>query len=154
MDTKSRGSKVRLVAVVAGAVVLLGLFVLLGPPKMLAKSDAPRFCASCHVMEAEYQAWSHEGAHRRKQCVDCHLPNENVAIHYVWKSLDGLKDVAFFYSGTVPEHIELTSHGAKVLQANCIRCHASTVEFVNHERRCWECHRRLMHTRSGLIETL
>jgi cytochrome c nitrite reductase small subunit len=40
------------------------------------------------------------------------------------------------------------------LQANCIRCHESTVEFINHERVCWECHRRLIHTRSGSMETI
>jgi cytochrome c nitrite reductase small subunit len=144
--------KVFLIA--GGVVAAIVLFLLLGPPKMLAKSESPGFCSSCHVMEAEYEAWSHEGAHRRKKCVDCHLPNENQAVHYIWKSIDGLKDVLFFYSGAVPEHIKLTSHGAEVLQANCVRCHSTAVEFVNHERKCWECHRRLMHTRSGLIETL
>ena len=154
MET-SKGKTNRKIFVIAGiAVAAIVLFLLIGPPKMLARSEAPEFCASCHVMGSEYEAWLHEGAHRRKKCVDCHLPNENRAAHYIWKSIDGLKDVLFFYSGAVPEHIELTSHGAKVLQANCIRCHSAAVEFVNHERKCWECHRRLMHTRSGLIEAL
>ncbi len=133
--------------------VAVFLFLLYGPPKLLAKSESPDFCARCHVMESEYESWAHEGAHRRKLCVDCHLPNENVGIHYVWKSLDGLKDIAFFYSGSVPERIHLTSHGAEVLQANCIRCHQTTVENVSHERKCWDCHRRIMHRRSGSIET-
>ncbi len=145
---------------VIGILLLIGLvsagvilFLLHGPPKLLAKSESPGFCARCHVMESEYESWSHEGAHRRKLCVDCHLPNENAGIHYVWKSLDGLKDVAFFYSGRVPEHIRLTSHGEKVLQANCIRCHETTVANISHERKCWDCHRRIMHRRSGSIET-
>jgi cytochrome c nitrite reductase small subunit len=135
------------------AAVVVALFLLHGPPKLLAKSESPSFCAGCHVMESEFESWAHEGAHRRKLCVDCHLPNENMAIHYVWKSIDGMKDVAFFYSGTVPEQIKLTAHGAKVLQANCVRCHQATVEFINHDRKCWECHRRIMHKRSGSIET-
>ena len=135
-----------------GAVILF--FLLLGPPKLLAKSESPMFCSGCHVMEANFEAWLHTGAHRRIKCVDCHLPNDNVPVHYVWKSIDGLKDVAFFYSGRVPEQIKLTSHGAKVLQKNCIRCHGTTVEFINHERKCWECHRRIMHKRSGGIETI
>ncbi len=139
------------IGVIAAAAVL---FLLHGPPKLLAKSESPDFCARCHVMESEYESWSHEGAHRRKLCVDCHLPNENTGIHYVWKSLDGLKDIAFFYSGRAPEHIRLTSHGTKVLQANCIRCHETTVENISHERNCWDCHRRIMHRRSGSIETI
>lgn len=105
-------------------------------------------------MEAEYNAWAHAGAHRRKACVDCHLPNDNAAIHYVWKSFDGLKDMALFYSGMVPERISITEHGKKVLQANCIRCHQQTVANINHERACWDCHRRIMHTRSGLMQTM
>ncbi len=149
---KSRRLVIALV-VAAGAVILL-LFLAFGPPKLLAKSDTPAFCVQCHVMEAEYDAWSHAGAHRRKMCVDCHLPNENAVIHYVWKAIDGMKDVLIFYSGTVPDRIRLTSHGAKVLQENCIRCHEQTVMLVNHDRKCWECHRRIMHTRSGAMETI
>ncbi len=151
---KSRSRMIIRILIVAGLFAVAGaIFLLHGPPKLLAKSESPGFCAGCHVMESEYDSWAHEGAHRRKLCVDCHLPNENVAIHYVWKSIDGLKDIAFFYSGRVPERIKLTSHGAKVLQANCIRCHEETVAFVNHDRNCWECHRRIMHRRSGSIET-
>lgn len=136
------------------AATAAGLFLLFGPPKLLAKSESPDFCVQCHVMQSQFESWMHQGAHRRKRCVECHLPNENAGVHYVWKAIDGMKDVLYFYSGRVPEHIKLTSHGAEVLQANCIRCHAGTVEFMDHDRKCWECHRRLMHKRSGTIETL
>lgn len=137
----------------AGAVLML-IFFLLGPPKLLAKSEQPAFCVRCHVMEAAYESWIHAGAHRRKTCVDCHLPNGNVVSHYIWKSIDGIKDVALFYSGMAGDHIELTSHGEKVLQANCIRCHEQTVTHTDPARKCWECHRRTMHARSGAIETI
>lgn len=129
-------------------------FLLLGPPKLLAKSESPDFCAGCHVMQAEYEAWAHTGAHRRKLCVDCHLPNDNLALHYVWKSLDGARDVALFYSGMAHEQATISPHGTEVLQANCIRCHRSTVELVDPERKCWECHRRLQHRRSGVMSTI
>ena len=148
----SRLAKVVIIIVGIGAVLIL--FLLLGPPKLLAKSSSPDFCVSCHVMESNYEAWIHAGAHRRKKCVDCHLPNENEALHYAWKSIDGLKDSLFFYSGRVPEQIRLTSHGEKVLQTNCIRCHQSAVEFIDHSRKCWGCHRRIAHKTSGAVETL
>ena len=45
---------------------VLGLFLLLGPPRLLEKSDSPEFCVMCHVMEAEHTAFMHAGAHRRK----------------------------------------------------------------------------------------
>ena len=154
MDKSRSKMAIRILIIVGLPAVAVVLFLLHGPPKLLAKSESPSFCSGCHVMESEFESWSHEGAHRRKLCVDCHLPNNNMAIHYIWKSIDGLKDVLFFYSGRVPEHIELTSHGAEVLQANCIRCHQATVEYINPDRKCWECHRRIMHRRSGSIETV
>ena len=146
--------KVVLYLVITGIASLVVLFFMLGPPKLLAKSGEPGFCSGCHVMDSEYEAWIHAGAHRRGKCVDCHLPNENRGLHYVWKSIDGLKDFVIFYSGRVPEQIRLTSHGGKVLQANCIRCHEETVALMDQDRKCWECHRRLMHKRTGAMKTL
>ena len=152
MSSKPGKTAVTLIIAGGGVVVLL-LFLVLGPPKLLAKSEQPDFCGSCHVMESEHDAWSHTGAHRRKLCVDCHLPNDNTAVHYMWKGLDGMKDVLLFYSGMVPEKIRITSHGAEVVQANCIRCHEQTVMSIDPDRKCWECHRRLIHTRSGAMQT-
>ncbi|ACD94766.1 cytochrome c nitrite reductase small subunit [Trichlorobacter lovleyi] len=140
-----------LIAVVCCA--LLGLYLTLGPPHLLAKSESPDFCASCHVMEAQHTAFMHAGAHRRFKCVDCHLPNDNLASHYIWKSIDGMKDVLFFYSGKVPEKITLSEHGAKVVKANCIRCHETLVSQMDTSRNCWSCHRRVTHTGTGALQT-
>ncbi|OGQ96973.1 MAG: cytochrome c nitrite reductase small subunit [Deltaproteobacteria bacterium RIFOXYD12_FULL_57_12] len=139
---------------VLGAGLVVALFLLLGPPKLLAESESPVFCAGCHVMEAEYEAWDHAGAHRRIKCVDCHLPNEGRVLHYTWKSIDGMKDVLVFYSGKVPERIAITNHGKEVVQGNCIRCHETTVGHIDQERLCWDCHRRIAHRRSGSMQTL
>ncbi|PWB60659.1 MAG: cytochrome c nitrite reductase small subunit [Deltaproteobacteria bacterium] len=136
------------------AIVAAGLFLALGPPKLLAATDQPDFCMRCHVMESNYEAWVHAGAHRRSKCVDCHLPNQNLGAHYVWKSLDGLKDAVVFYSGRIPERIRLSSHGGGVLQANCVRCHDTTVSMTDQDRPCWSCHRKISHQRSGAMETL
>ena len=152
METRKR--RVLLVAGAATLSILVLVFLLFGPPKLLARSESPAFCAGCHVMEAEFEAWSHAGAHRRKQCVDCHLPNDSTTAHYVWKAIDGLKDVAFFYSGQVPERITLTTHGAEVLQRNCIRCHEQTVMMISTDRQCWSCHRRIAHRLSGAMQTI
>jgi cytochrome c nitrite reductase small subunit len=151
--TSGRLGNFKYILVIASIGLALFIFVMLGPPGLLAKSEKADFCASCHVMEAEYEAWFHEGAHRGINCVDCHLPHGNLAIHYVWKSIDGLKDMIVFYSGTVPESIKASDHAQKVLQSNCIRCHETSVEMIDNERQCWSCHRRLAHVRSGSIQT-
>ncbi|MGE5083331.1 MAG: cytochrome c nitrite reductase small subunit [Acidobacteriota bacterium] len=153
MSGEKRGRlKLLLIGLVVGAGA--ALFMALGPPQLLAKSETPEFCASCHVMEAQYEAWSHQGAHRRKACVECHLPNGDMLSHYFWKSIDGMKDVFVFNSGRVPDDIRISDHGRGVVQANCIRCHETTVENIGQERICTDCHRRLMHRRSGAMQTL
>ncbi len=115
--------------------------------------EESRFCVTCHAMEAEYEAWFHSGAHKRNMCVDCHLPNENKFSHYLWKSVDGLKDLVVFHSGSVPEQIKISSHGEKTLQANCIRCHEITVMLMDKERKCWSCHKRISHMHTGIMAT-
>lgn len=139
--------------VVAAVGAVLGLFVAFGPPGLYAKSETPEFCAGCHVMEPQYEAWMHAGAHRRNQCVDCHLPNDTLARHLTWKGIDGMRDFLAFHTGRVSDNPRLSDHGAQVVLANCQRCHAETIARINEERRCWDCHRRLSHKRSGTIET-
>lgn len=128
-----------------------GAFLSFGPPGLYAKSGTPEFCGSCHVMEAEYEGWFHNGGHRRLKCIDCHLPNQNKLLHVTWKGIDGMYDAFQFYSGRVPETIRLSQHGAGVLQENCKRCHEETVAMINEERNCWTCHRRLSHKLTGSL---
>jgi cytochrome c nitrite reductase small subunit len=140
--------------------VLLSMAITVSPLPSFGSSkpsdayDRSGKCISCHVMEAQYEAWMHAGAHRRKACVDCHLPNENKFVHYLWKSIDGLKDLIIFHSGHVPEQIIISSHGQEVLQNNCIRCHETTVMLIDTKRKCWNCHKRISHIHTGIRATL
>jgi cytochrome c nitrite reductase small subunit len=140
---------------VSGLLVLVlaavGGYVNFGPPGLYAKSGSPEFCAQCHVMDAEYENWFHAGGHHRAKCIDCHLPNDNLARHMTWKGYEGMWDAFVFYSGRVPERIEVSESGAVILQENCRRCHAETVARINEDRNCWQCHRRLSHRNSGAM---
>ncbi|MFW6324977.1 MAG: cytochrome c nitrite reductase small subunit [Desulfovibrionales bacterium] len=127
----------------------LGIFVAFGPPKLMAKTETPGFCSSCHVMQSQYEAWFHVGAHRSIKCVDCHLPHDNIPVYYLWKSIDGMKDVIVFYSGRTPEYIHVSDRGREFVQSNCIRCHSERVAMINQERDCWDCHRFLQHNLAG-----
>ncbi len=137
-----------LVVVVAAGI---GLFVAFGPPKLLAKTSTPEFCGSCHVMASQYEAWFHQGAHKRAACVDCHLPNDTMARHLFWKTMDGVHDLIRFQTGYVSDDTRLTARGARVVQENCLRCHAETMARVSEDRQCWSCHRRLSHRLTGSI---
>jgi cytochrome c nitrite reductase small subunit len=136
-----------LIVVLAGGV---GVFLSFGPPQLLAKSETPLFCNSCHVMESRFEAWFNVGAHRTIRCVDCHLPHQNLPAHYLWKSIDGMKDVIVFYSGRTPEVITISERGKGFVRENCIRCHAERVAMIDQQRNCWDCHRFLQHHLAGV----
>jgi len=143
-----------------GHIILLGLVVavfassavyaLFGPPHMILLTESSEFCAKCHLHENHYETWAHTGAHRGKKCVDCHLPNDNIANHFLWKSIDGVKDVSLFFTGSFSDNTKLTAHAKTVTQKNCIRCHEELVSRIdNSSRNCWECHRSMAHKTSG-----
>ncbi|RJR17997.1 MAG: cytochrome c nitrite reductase small subunit [Desulfobacteraceae bacterium] len=125
-------------------------FLAFGPPQLMARTETTLFCSSCHAMQSQFEAWFNVGAHRSIRCVDCHLPHENLPVYYVWKSIDGMKDVVVFYSGQTPENIVLSDRGKRFVQANCIRCHSERVAMINQERECWACHRFLQHRLAGV----
>jgi cytochrome c nitrite reductase small subunit len=155
MDSVKRSRRKRRFWVWAGVLLVVlalgGAFISFGPPGLYAKSGTPEFCASCHVMESEYESWFHQGGHRRVKCIECHLPNDSLPRHVVWKGIEGMSDSIVFYSGKVPETITLSEHGAAILQENCHRCHEETVSRINEDRKCWQCHRRLSHRSSGSL---
>jgi cytochrome c nitrite reductase small subunit len=101
-------------------------------------------------MESQYEAWFHVGAHRSIRCVDCHLPHQNLPVYYVWKTIDGMKDVVMFYSGQVPQTIELSKRAEGVVRVNCVRCHSERVAMIDQSRNCWDCHRFLQHQLAGV----
>ena len=132
----------------------LAAFILFGPPRLLAYSESPEFCVKCHNHEVEGEAISHHGAHRRERCIDCHLPNDNLANHFFWKGIDGMSDVVTFYAGMFTDETRLSPHGQRVLQANCIRCHSTMVMRIDPNRSCWDCHRRVTHKGTAMIRTI
>lgn len=139
--------KAGLYAGAAGAAVL---FLVFGPPHLIGVTETPKFCGLCHSMKPQHSAWEHS-AHRSARCIDCHLPNDNAVNHYVWKTIDGNKDVFYEFSG-LREHdeIKLSAHGHRVLQGNCIRCHEDTVAHIDNKRACIDCHRTAGHKRQGM----
>ena len=133
------------------AAIAVGGFVSFGPPGLYARSGTPEFCAQCHVMEAQYEDWFHNGGHRRQKCIDCHLPNDSMARHLVLKGMTGMWDSYVFYSGRVPDTIKITEKGAAIVQENCNRCHEQIVSMIKEDRNCWTCHRRLSHKITGAM---
>ncbi len=126
-------------------------------------TDAPAYlgheaatCDNCHVMDAQYENWYHAAHARAAVCTDCHLPHQNIASYYLYKGYSGMKDVISFTLKTYPDAIRATAQTDSILQANCIRCHADTVDAIVYgstqpfDRNCWSCHRSVAHGADGL----
>ena len=115
-------------------------------------SSTNEFCGSCHVMKPMLESSFHS-VHRAPQvnCKDCHLPNDNVVKMLGYKAYSGIKDVV---SNTVgpPDQIRVTLTSKKIIQSNCVRCHATLVQNISPDggKYCFECHRSIPHGTSGL----
>jgi len=143
--------------------LLLGILLLVATLGVFAwVADAPAYlghepatCNNCHVMDAQYENWYHAAHERFAVCTDCHLPHQNLVSYYLYKGYSGMRDVVSFTAKIYPVAIRATSQTDAILQANCIRCHADTVEGIltspqPFDRYCWDCHRAVAHGARGM----
>ena len=73
-----------IIIAIAAAVIALGTFVFVTDAPAYGGS-APETCANCHVMDSQYENWYHAPHEKFTECVDCHLPHDNVVVYYLEK---------------------------------------------------------------------
>jgi cytochrome c nitrite reductase small subunit len=142
--------------------LIIGILVFLAALGVFAwATDAPAYlghepatCNNCHVMDSQYENWYHAAHERSAVCADCHLPHQNLVSYYLYKGYSGMKDVFSFTFKTYPPAIRATRQTSTIVQANCLRCHESTVENIlpgpqAFDRTCWSCHRSAAHGQRG-----
>jgi cytochrome c nitrite reductase small subunit len=135
-------------------IIALGAFVFItGAPAYMGTDAAT--CNNCHVMDSQYENWYHGGHSNVTECVDCHLPHDNIIHYYIAKAETGMHDVYVFSTGTTPELIRAKANTKTIIQSNCIRCHKSTVDDIMQgpqpfDRHCWDCHRSVSHGQRGI----
>ena len=139
---------------VLAAVAALGVFVFVTDAPAYA-GTASETCANCHVMDSMYENHFHAPHRAWTACADCHLPHANVVGYYFEKGRQGMHDVYVFGTGQTPQLIRLNENSREIVQQNCVRCHAQTVETIlmgaqPFERRCWDCHRSVAHGDRGI----
>ena len=114
---------------------LVVLFMYLLRMHTYIVGDDPAACINCHIMSPYYATWSHSSHSRDVTCNDCHVPNNNIASHYFFKGMDGMKHVAYFVTHSERQAIEAEDASAEVIMDNCIRCHKQlNQEFVKTGR--------------------
>ena len=145
-------SKLRIAIYTCFITLIILIFFFWGPPKFYQESSTSEYCNSCHVLNYQYEAWFMTGLHRSIKCVDCHITNSSPVSHFIWKGIDGLKDLLSFHLNIFSEPLEITSHGKEVIQENCLRCHDGMVSVMNvKDRYCWDCHRRVNHKTADIV---
>ena len=145
---------------------LTGLFLYLLRIHTYIVGDDPAACINCHIMSPYYATWSHSAHARNTTCHDCLLPNNNMAAHYAFKGMDGMKHVAYFVTHSESQSIEAEKASAEVIMDNCIRCHKQlNQEFVKTGRidymeakrgegkACWDCHRDVAHMNKNSLSS-
>jgi cytochrome c nitrite reductase small subunit len=112
-------------------------------------STDPRACVNCHVMQPQYDSWTHSSHHAVAGCVDCHLPHD-FAPKYIAKADNGLRHSWAFTFQNFHEPIQIIDRNSRILQNNCVRCHgplAHEMLVVNADEAlsCVHCHAQVGH---------
>jgi cytochrome c nitrite reductase small subunit len=122
-------------------------------------SDNPETCVNCHVMAPQYATWANSRHRAVASCNDCHVPHDNALRHYAFKASDGMRHAFMFTFRLEPQVIRIHAAGQRVVQENCVRCHATAVHLTRlpeargddaaaaDATRCWACHRETPHGR-------
>ncbi len=146
-------------------IILTGIFVGLGfyvfyianMPSYL--SDNPATCVNCHVMAPQFATWNHSAHREVAVCNDCHVPQDNIFKHYLFKATDGLRHAYMFTFRLEPQVMTIKQAGKDAVQNNCIRCHEHVIydskmasthpmfEANIKDKYCSECHRDTPHGR-------
>jgi cytochrome c nitrite reductase small subunit len=134
------------VCAAAGALVGAGGYTVHTSGATSYLSDDPRACVNCHVMRDPYDGWQKAGHHDRATCNDCHVPQALVP-KYVSKAINGYRHAKGFTFEDFHEPIRIRPGNARVLNENCVRCHAALVhEILPGERLdCVRCHAQAGH---------
>jgi len=120
--------------------------------------DDPTTCNNCHVMDAVYEGWYHASHQPWAGCTDCHTPHSFIP-KYLYKAKSGANHVSMFTIGHIPEPLRAKPETDRIIQANCLRCHAETVSEIGDgvmnpgltgDRYCFECHRSVAHGPRGI----
>jgi cytochrome c nitrite reductase small subunit len=145
------------VFVVSGAFAGLAAYALVVSNAVSYMSDNPATCVNCHVMGPQYATWFHSSHREHATCNDCHVPQDNIFKHYIFKAQDGLRHATIFTLNTTPDPIIMHEAGQRAVQANCQRCHDHTNQHVTpgsvsydqvqkgEGQLCWDCHRDVPH---------
>ena len=139
-----------LVACLLGVVLSLMVYTFYLTEAWAYFSDDPSACANCHVMEAPLSSWTASSHHATAGCNDCHAPRAGLA-RGIRQAVNGVRHGWSFTFGSGGLTHRLGEKNSRVLETNCIRCHAAILPTSHGEEpigrgRCTRCHREAGHS--------
>ncbi|MFT3683417.1 MAG: cytochrome c nitrite reductase small subunit [Phycisphaerales bacterium] len=131
MTVSRRGgvSAKALLCIALGAVCGAGVYVMDASKATSYLSDDPNACVNCHVMRDELQGWQRGSHHAAATCNDCHTPHGGIA-KWEMKAVHGMRHSYGFTFNNFHEPILIKGDSLKVVEENCIRCHAELVSDI------------------------
>lgn len=116
--------------VLAGTFVGAGVFTFVQAKGHTYLSDDPAVCVNCHIMRDHYDGWRQASHHAQATCNDCHLPQDNVVHKLYVKLNNGYRHSKAFTLQNFAEPIRIVPANARVLENNCLRCHAEMTDAI------------------------
>jgi cytochrome c nitrite reductase small subunit len=113
-------------------------------------SSDPQACINCHIMQPQYDGWVKASHHNVAKCIDCHLPHDFLGKYYT-KAENGFWHSKGFTLQDFPEPIRMRDVSRRVVEDNCLHCHADFVHEIltlrgnQEELACTQCHRTVGH---------
>jgi cytochrome c nitrite reductase small subunit len=129
-------------AVLIGVVTGVGAFTFRYAEGFSYFKTDPEACANCHIMRPQLDSYRKSSHHAVAVCVDCHLPHD-VLPKYIAKGDNGYRHSKGFTFQDFPEPIRIGERNGRILQENCLRCHAALVHDL--AVRCVHCHAGVGH---------
>jgi cytochrome c nitrite reductase small subunit len=138
--------------VAIGACAGLGAYTFVYAKGASYLSSDPRACANCHIMQEQFDGWSHSSHRAVAGCNDCHTPPDAVG-KWTTKALNGFWHSFYFTTGAYPEPIRIQQRNREVTEAACRYCHQPMVEAMatghtgrgEEETSCIRCHASVGH---------
>ena len=126
-----------------------GAYTLVEARALSYLSDDPAACVNCHIMREAMNGWQNGSHHAVATCNDCHVPHDLVG-KYLAKAEAGYRHSVAFTLQNFHEPIRVHESTRKILELNCISCHAEAVSQITahagaESQDCVRCHRSVGH---------
>ena len=145
------GSWLVVLSVLLGVAGGVGAFTFRYAEGFSYLSSDPKACVNSHIMRSQYDSWQKSSHHGVAVCVDCHLPHD-FPDKYIAKAENGYHHSEGFTLQNFHEPIYIKPKGQRILQENCVTCHAELTHDIAHgargardELKCVHCHAGVGH---------